>query len=247
MFFFLALTLAGPPVRAADSDGDGIDDSIDNCPWLPNAGQEDNDGDHIGNACDNCPNTANANQADADADGKGNVCDNCLNMSNANQADADADGKGDVCDNCPNTANPDQTDLDGDGIGNACDPDIDGDGLPNTWESDNQLDAYNAADAAEDDDKDGKSNEDEFKSNTDPQDDKSYLHVTFLNPATAGIEIRWASVTGRDYSVERATNLLEAPFFQGVESNISGASPTTSYTDPNPPKEGPLYYRTEVQ
>ena len=35
-----------------DSDGDGVDDSVDNCPNAANPGQEDSDGDGIGDACD---------------------------------------------------------------------------------------------------------------------------------------------------------------------------------------------------
>ena len=39
----------------ADSDGDGVLDSSDNCPNLPNADQADADGDGVGDACDACP------------------------------------------------------------------------------------------------------------------------------------------------------------------------------------------------
>ncbi|MCJ7571249.1 MAG: thrombospondin type 3 repeat-containing protein, partial [Candidatus Thermoplasmatota archaeon] len=36
-----------------DSDGDGIPDDYDNCPTVPNPGQENADGDAKGDICDN--------------------------------------------------------------------------------------------------------------------------------------------------------------------------------------------------
>jgi hypothetical protein len=48
-----------------DSDGDGVPDVEDNCPSVPNAGQEDSDGDGIGDFCDNCFMTPNRDQANA--------------------------------------------------------------------------------------------------------------------------------------------------------------------------------------
>ncbi len=47
----------------AHSDGDGIEDFLDNCPSVSNAGQEDLDQDGIGNVCDSC--------TDLDRDGFG--------------------------------------------------------------------------------------------------------------------------------------------------------------------------------
>jgi len=105
----------------ADTDGDGIADSIDNCKFVPNPGQEDGDTDAVGDACDNCPATANGDQADVDGDGDGDACDNCAGVPNADQANADGDSKGDVCDNCRTTPNDDQSDLDGDSVGDVCD------------------------------------------------------------------------------------------------------------------------------
>ncbi len=109
------------PTCGVDSDGDGIPDSVDNCPSVPNPGQLDGDGDGVGDVCDNCPTFPNPGQADADGDGVGDACDNCPSVSNPGQSDMDSDGVGDACDNCPAVANPTQTDGDGDGRGDVCD------------------------------------------------------------------------------------------------------------------------------
>jgi hypothetical protein len=58
-----------------DTDGDGVPDHVDNCPTVPNPGQEDEDGDGVGDACDNCPDEPNADQADWNGNGIGDVCD----------------------------------------------------------------------------------------------------------------------------------------------------------------------------
>ncbi|MCK9524054.1 MAG: Ig-like domain-containing protein, partial [Proteobacteria bacterium] len=70
-----------------DSDGDGICDDIDNCPFVANPDQADADGDGVGDACDLCW----GDDASGDSDGDG-ICDdidNCPFVANANQADAD--------------------------------------------------------------------------------------------------------------------------------------------------------------
>ena len=68
-----------PPPPPPDGDNDGIADSVDNCPAVPNKNQLDTDSDGIGDACDNCTLRANTNQLDVDSDGYGNACDGDLN------------------------------------------------------------------------------------------------------------------------------------------------------------------------
>jgi hypothetical protein len=58
-----------------DSDGDGIPDSLDNCPTIPNQAQNDKDGDGRGDACDLCPHIATVSDPDTDGDGIGDACD----------------------------------------------------------------------------------------------------------------------------------------------------------------------------
>lgn len=117
-----------------DADADGVENKIpyyytagvglDNCPLVPNEGQENADGDNYGDVCDvdtdldghqdpedNCPDIANPEQENYDFDELGDICD----------PDDDFDGDFDVVDNCPRVFNWEQIDRDGDGIGAACD------------------------------------------------------------------------------------------------------------------------------
>jgi hypothetical protein len=159
--------------EVGDSDGDGITDGLDNCPFASNPGQEDADEDGVGDVCDICPDDANAGQEDADGDDVGDVCDNCPEDANTGQEDADGDLIGDACDNCPDDANASQTDTDSDGEGDVCDSDDDGDDMPDTWEALYPgLDPL-VNDAGDDLDGDGFTNYDEYMTGTEPDDTES--------------------------------------------------------------------------
>lgn len=107
--------------RGADADGDGIADTVDDCPEVADPAQEDRDGDGAGDACDNCPGLANPTQRDLDRDGVGDACDD----------DVDGDGVPNGADACPSSYVPGRAssavgaggggDADGDGIPDDCD------------------------------------------------------------------------------------------------------------------------------
>ena len=83
---------SGNTVGCIDSDGDGFNDDLDNCPDDGNPIQEDEDGDGIGTVCDNCPETYNPNQEDIDIDGIGDVCDDATMCKGDFDYDQDVDG-----------------------------------------------------------------------------------------------------------------------------------------------------------
>ncbi len=136
------------PCGNTDTDGDGINNKCDDCPFVSDPLQTDeNPDDGIGDEC--AAKDKNGNWSlDTDGDGKANESDNCPFVqnveSNGEQLDADNDGIGDKCDTCPtiklgetdesgndkcgnvdtkcsNAFKLTGVDSDGDGIDDACD------------------------------------------------------------------------------------------------------------------------------
>lgn len=109
-------------VRAdRDRDGDGVDDSVDNCPGLANPLQLPTD-------CVQgliCETDGMRTSLDSDRDGIDDGCDACLLGP---PVDEDGDGIADACDPCPAllATSAGNRDRDGDGIGDDCDlaPDL---------------------------------------------------------------------------------------------------------------------------
>jgi len=93
-----AMGQSAPPL---DTDGDGYEDPVDNCPANANSNLLGSCDDDISVSCtDNTPCAGSCvfGQGDVDGDGFGDVCDNCLIEPNPDQFDRDRDGDGDACD-----------------------------------------------------------------------------------------------------------------------------------------------------
>ncbi len=121
--FSTPFTCAG----AADTDGDTICNSGDNCPAVANSNQADADGDGSGDACDACPATADQGSCpDDDNDGYTDVVESGTPLCGANfDNDSPFDGGdlGRVNDGCPAVGPPEADcantlDDDGDGAFN---------------------------------------------------------------------------------------------------------------------------------
>jgi len=97
-----------------DSDGDGIPDGYDNCPFVANPDQLDQNGNGIGDACD----------PDIDGDGILNAADNCPRRYNPDQKISFPAFFG------PGTAKGGAV-----GLGDACNDDIDNDGCSNATDN----------------------------------------------------------------------------------------------------------------
>lgn len=124
----------GGKARVLDSDGDGVNDDLDQCPGTP-AGTpvdangcplpQDDDGDGVTNDVDKCPNTpagarvdATGCELDSDGDGVGDSRDQCPNTpagakvdERGCELDSDGDGVVDSQDKCPDTPKGDRVDA----------------------------------------------------------------------------------------------------------------------------------------
>ncbi|MFZ9854966.1 MAG: hypothetical protein ACO3I0_07600, partial [Limisphaerales bacterium] len=116
--------------------------------------------------------------------------------------------------------------------------DADGDGLPDVWELVGIGDLTSGA--AEDPDRDGRSNAQEFAAGTSP------LDLQLLPPSSGTETLRWLGPADRTYALERATDLA-APFLP-VITGIPGKAGTNAVTDPTPPSPGsPRFYRIRAE
>jgi hypothetical protein len=125
-------------------------------------------------------------------------------------------------------------------------------GIPFSWLTAHGI--TNTTDSVETEDPDGDraDNLNEFFAGTDPTNSASFLGLTaFSNlplPGATGTVVRWSSVAGKYYRLDRGTNLLISPMFDfNVRSNIPATAPMNTETDANATGSGPYFYRIGVQ
>ncbi len=107
--------------------------------------------------------------------------------------------------------------------------DTDADGMPDDWETANDLDPNDAADAIEDPDGDGMGNLDEFLAGTLPNDKGSALHIAEFEIAQDAVRITFFAVAERHYLLERTETISPAQW-ETVADDLAGADALTTVT-----------------
>jgi hypothetical protein len=96
-----------------------------------------------------------------------------------------------------------------------------------------------------DPDHDGLNNWQEWVCGTNPTNTLSALRMVSATPTGTNATVKWQSVAGVNYFLERSADLT-APFTL-LATNIVGQASTTSYADTNATGAGPFFYRVGVQ
>lgn len=118
--------------------------------------------------------------------------------------------------------------------------DPNGDGHNNLWEFQHGTDPVNP-----DSDGDGQSNADELRAGTDPNDPGSVFKVVSVAFSFGAPEIRWSSVAGKHYRLERSANL--AAGFTPLMTGISATAPQNTHRDSTAAGLGPFFYRVVLE
>ena len=125
--------------------------------------------------------------------------------------------------------------------------DSDEDGLIDEWEFTYYPSLTNTSGNA-DPDRDGATCWEEWMAGTDPTNNKSFLGMRMPQPSSgSGVYVRWASVTGKVYAVDRSTNLNSTPAFLTLQQQIYGQPGTTVYFDTTSPGLSPRFYRVRIE
>ncbi|MCH2171016.1 hypothetical protein MK489_09555 [Myxococcota bacterium] len=219
----------------ADSDGDGVPDSLDLFP-LDAMESRDHDGDGLGDLGD--PDDDNDGMPDVweieyafdpmddrdanlDADGDG--------MSNLNEfqtsghpRDGDQDGIRDSEDAFPRDST-EWSDFDEDGVGDNSDPDVDGDGMDDAWELLYELDPRDPSDGNYDPDRDEASNLREFLEGTDPRQGVP-LNALGIWRFDEGVESTVYDVSEREHHGRLSTHVPRVSGVTGQALDFTGTT-----------------------
>ena len=155
----------------------GLYDGVDHGTIFSFSPRLDSDGDGLIDV-DELRIGTNPQNADTDGDGLSDGREVNVHKTDPKKADTDGDGLSDGQEVNVHKTDPKKADTDGDGLSDGREVDVqktdpkkadtDGDGMPDGWEVANRLDPLRAADALQDNDKDGLTNLAEYQRGTSP-------------------------------------------------------------------------------
>jgi hypothetical protein len=99
---------------------------------------------------------------------------------------------------------------------------------------------------ATDPDADGLNTWQEWRCQTDPTNALSVLRLLSATLAGTNVLVRWQSVEGVSYFLERSTNLAAAPFFMPLATDLLGPTGINTFTDTGAAALPTVFYRVGV-
>jgi hypothetical protein len=118
--------------------------------------------------------------------------------------------------------------------------------IPSAWLAQYGLPSDGSADLT-DNDGDSMDNWREWRCNTDPTNETSFLHFTTSAPEGAGFVLHWQSAESVRYRLKRSTNLCTDGFSYLVRTNIVATPSINTETDKTAGGSGPWFYRVGVE
>jgi hypothetical protein len=121
--------------------------------------------------------------------------------------------------------------------------DTDGDGLPDSWENQYGFDINDPADAAQDEDKDGKTNLEEYLSGTDPRDAQSYLKIERAALEEGQLVIEFLALAGKTYTVLYRDAAESGPWLKLADADVQPVTRFVTLFDPSVSSGRHRFYR----
>ena len=119
-------------------------------------------------------------------------------------------------------------------------------GVPVWWLEQYGLAMDGSADFV-DSDADGRNNWAEWRCGTVPTNSASVLRFDEALLGSFGPVVRWQSVAGKSYRLDRSTNLVTDHFLFNVRSNIPASPPLNTETDTTAVGSSAFYYRVQLE
>lgn len=115
--------------------------------------------------------------------------------------------------------------------------------LPDAWQI--QWFGHTGVDPYDDPDHDGMNNYQEYRAGTSPLDGQSRFQIVRVRPDPTGAFVDWSSVSGKYYTVQRSSTLLDG--FADLQIHIPASAPLNTFHDTSSAGLAPFFYRIRVE